>query len=287
MDANSLPSLYRAADALSQKAQVAFYCALRWHLIFLVAAAAFSVLNIPHWSAAVGQVLVLVGALGTALYLMTKRPERVWYGARAVAESVKTLAWRFATRTEPFDLADQDARALFTQKLREVTLQNEEVASLLTSDGRSPQITSTMLEIRALDLQDRSDRYRTDRVDDQLEWYSGKASRAERDARTFFGSVVALNVIALLFAVLRVRFPSASYWPTDVFVTLSASVLSWIQAKRFSELAASYNLAAHEISLIRDGSATPLTDSDFSNFVSDSESAFSREHTQWVARKDR
>ena len=26
MDANSLPSLYRAADALSQKAQVAFYC---------------------------------------------------------------------------------------------------------------------------------------------------------------------------------------------------------------------------------------------------------------------
>ena len=76
------------------------------------------------------------------------------------------------------------------------------------------------------------------------------------------------------------------FWPTDVFVAASASLLSWMQAKRFSELASSYALAAHEIGLIRENSLQPIDDEDFSMFVGDAENAFSREHTQWVARKD-
>ena len=71
-----------------------------------------------------------------------------------------------------------------------------------------------------------------------------------------------------------------------VFVAIAASLLSWMQAKRFSELAASYALAAHEIELIRQQSLLPSTDDEFSLFVDDAENAFSREHTQWIARKD-
>ena len=52
------------------------------------------------------------------------------------------------------------------------------------------------------------------------------------------------------------------------------------------ELAASYALAAHEIGLIRQQSLLPSTDDEFSLFVGDAENAFSREHTQWIARKD-
>ena len=59
-----------------------------------------------------------------------------------------------------------------------------------------------------------------------------------------------------------------------------------MQAKRFSELASSYTLAAHEIALIREQSFLPKTETEFSLFVSDAENAFSREHTQWVARRD-
>ena len=65
-----------------------------------------------------------------------------------------------------------------------------------------------------------------------------------------------------------------------------ASYLGWIQAKRFSELSASYALAAFEISLIKLQSGSIKTDEDLSRFVGDTENAFSREHTQWVARKD-
>lgn len=62
--------------------------------------------------------------------------------------------------------------------------------------------------------------------------------------------------------------------------------LTWLQAKKHNELNSSYSLAAHEIVLIK--SEAELVDSDkaLSNFVVSSESAFSREHTQWTARKN-
>jgi hypothetical protein len=93
-------------------------------------------------------------------------------------------------------------------------------------------------------------------------------------------------VVSIFFSIAKVRYPSAYFWPTDFFVTVAAGLLSWIQAKRFQELSASYTLAAHEISLIRQQSGTVMSDDEFSKFVGDAENAFSREHTQWIARKD-
>ena len=105
-------------------------------------------------------------------------------------------------------------------------------------------------------------------------------------SRNFFWALISANTIAVVCAVLRMVYVNLPFWPTDVFVAIAASVLSWMQAKRFSELAASYALAAHEIGLIREQSMLPDTDDKFSVFVGDAENAFSREHTQWVARKD-
>jgi hypothetical protein len=56
--------------------------------------------------------------------------------------------------------------------------------------------------------------------------------------------------------------------------------------KRHSELTASYNLTAHEIGIIKGNAEAVETESEFSDFVNEAELAFSREHTQWVARKD-
>ena len=59
-----------------------------------------------------------------------------------------------------------------------------------------------------------------------------------------------------------------------------------MQAKRFTELSASYALTAHEITLIREQADELKKDEHLSTFVGDAENAFSREHTQWEARKD-
>lgn len=117
-------------------------------------------------------------------------------------------------------------------------------------------------------------------------WYARKAALNRRMSKVFFWALIATNSIAVVCAILRITFADQPIWPTDVFVAAAASLLSWMQAKRFSELAASYALAAHEISLIKEQSLLPDTPEKFSLFVGDAENAFSREHTQWVARKD-
>ena len=82
----------------------------------------------------------------------------------------------------------------------------------------------------------------------------------------------------------RIKDPSASV-PVEVIATAAGAVLTWLQAKKHSELNSSYGLTAHEIVLIKGEALSVKTEKELSEFVVNSESAFSREHTQWAARK--
>jgi len=286
MQEQDFPALYRSADELSLASQTHFFLALRAHLVTLVVAAILSIVSIPHWSVAALQLATLLGALGCSVYLFALRPDRLWYAGRAVAESVKTITWRYVCRAEPFQGDDVKARGDFHQKLKAVVEQNRQVVQALTEHLDGPQITQVMEQMRARPLEERRATYASHRIRNQLAWYAKKAAFNRRMSRGFFWVLIATNSIAVVCAIVRITCPDKPFWPTDVFVAIAASLLSWMQAKRFSELAGSYALTAHEISLIREQSLLPDTDERFSLFVGDAENAFSREHTQWIARKD-
>ena len=286
MQDEDFPGLFQAADELSKVAQSHFYLALFWNLSFLVIAAALSVLNYPHWIAAWLQVLVLLGSLGLSIYLAAKRPERVWYSCRAVAESIKTITWRYVSRAEPFYEPDDVARTMFHKKLESVLAQNTQVADKLIDHIGKPYITPKMIELRAQGLEGRKATYIEHRISNQLNWYSAKAKFNSRRSRNYFKLLIVINVLAIAFSASKIKFVEFQYFPTDVLIALAASILSWMQAKRYSELSASYALTAHEIQIINGQAHELNTDERFSSFIGDAENAFSREHTQWVARKD-
>lgn len=280
------PALYRAANLLSRESQNSFLRALRWHLIFLVIAAALSIANLPHWAPSFFQFLVLIGALGCSLYIFNKRPERFWYTGRAVAESTKTISWRYICRAEPFNKSDSDSSALFRKKIQQIATQNRSVSEALTENLGGAQLSKRMIELRGKSLDERKSNYLGFRIDNQLEWYSSKARFNRSSSRVFFFALIVINVSAVVFSAVRMKFTDVGFWPTDLFVAIAASLLSWMQAKRFSELAASYALTAQEIGFIKESINAVESETDFSHFVGDSENAFSREHTLWVARKD-
>lgn len=286
MQEQDFPALYLSANDLSLTSQRWFFVALKSHLILLVAAAVLSVVSIPHWLVAVLQVLCLLGALSCSIYLFSKRPDRLWYSGRAVAESIKTITWRYISRAEPFQVEDVLARREFQQKLKAIVDQNKDVAQSLTNHLDAPQITEVMTQMRAQPLERRRATYADRRIKDQLTWYANKSSFNRNASNKYFIALILINIVAVISAVVRINFISIPFWPTDIFVAGAASLLSWMQANRFSELAASYALAAHEISLILDQSVLPNSDENFSLFVGDSENAFSREHTLWIARQD-
>jgi hypothetical protein len=286
MQDEDFPALYRSADDLSLESQTHFLRALKLHLVLLVFAAILSIVSIPHWSIAALQLLALLGALFCSIYLFSKRPDRYWYAGRAVAESIKTITWRYVCRAEPFQGTDTVAKGDFQQRLKAIVDQNKDIVQAHTNYLDAPQITDVMTQMRARPLEERKVIYADSRVKNQLTWYAKKAALNKKTSNRFFWALIATNGVAVLCAILRITFVQVSFWPTDIFVAAAASLLSWMQAKRFSELAASYALAAHEIGLIREQSLQPSTEEEFSLFVGDAENAFSREHTQWVARRD-
>lgn len=286
MQERDFPALYQSANDLSLESQTHFFRALKFHLVLLVVAAFLSFVHFPHWSVGVLQLLALLGALSCSIYLFSKRPDRNWYAGRAVAESIKTITWRYVSRAEPFQGDDAKTRSQFQQKLKSIVDQNQAVAQAFTKYLDAPQITDAMIQMRTSSLDERKNRYAENRIKDQLVWYAKKAAFNRNASSAFFWALIVANGAAVLCAILRITFIEVPHWPTDVFVATAAGLLSWMQAKRFAELASSYALAAHEIGLIREQSQQPATDEEFSLFVGDAENAFSREHTQWVARKD-
>lgn len=175
---------------------------------------------------------------------------------------------------------------MFRRKIKAVFDQNRDMASVLTSHLDSPQISEKMTQLRSQSLEERRAAYFEHRIEDQLAWYKAKATSNASAAKWFFRLLITVNVVAIILALVRIAFSTAPYWPTDVMVAAAASLLSWMQAKRYTELSASYALTAFEIQFVREQSQVEMTEQRFSSFVGDAENAFSREHTQWVARKD-
>lgn len=284
MKETEFPPLYVAADAASLAAQQHFLRALGGNLFLLVVAAAMSVINYPHVVFAAGQIVVLSASLCLTVFLAVKEPQKIWYGTRALAESVKTITWRYVTRAEPFNGSDAEARGVFGDSLKKILESNKHVSLHAVKFEPGQSISAAMSAMRSKTLRERKEDYQKLRINDQLTWYQKKAAWNKRRAQIWFGVVVVMNACALGFAIARIQFPKTENWPTDIFVAAAASILGWVQTKRFQELSGSYTLTAHEIMLMV--VPTDNRDDSFSSFVGDAENAFSREHTQWQARRD-
>ncbi|WP_049397235.1 DUF4231 domain-containing protein [Stenotrophomonas maltophilia] len=286
MRIEDFPALYRSADDLAAREQRRFFLLLRCNLVFLILGAALSFGSVDHWLIALLQALALLAALAFSVALYTIRAERIWYAARALAESTKTLTWRFLSRAEPFDEADDDAEKLLQSRLAATLHQNRELAGRFQSDLEARQITEQMRFLRSNDLAMRVATYRLHRISNQRAWYASKAKESSSRSRTCFAVVVAANTAAVASALLKIKFSDFQYWPTEVLVAIASGALAYLQSKRYSELAASYALTAHEIGVVEEQLAQVKGEREFSLFVGDAENAFSREPTQWEARKD-
>lgn len=284
-DDTEYPALYRATNDTSIKAQHVYYCALFIILCSLVVASISSLFSGDNKFSAILSVVLLSLAPLLSVFLAAKRYDVTWYRARAAAESIKTMSWRYMMRAEPYD--KDTARSLLITDLRQILSDVKEFGHHLPSSAAdSAQITEYMDNIRSLDLSNRMAIYLKDRIDEQRTWYTKKAAYNKRMATRWFWLMVVFQIAAGTAAAFRIAYSDFMYFPTGIFTTAAASVLAWIQAKRFQDLGTSYILTAQEIGMIKSLHSEINGEEPFSKFVGDAENAFSREHTQWKARRD-
>ncbi len=288
MEESDFPALYNASDSASLKAQGHYFGALRLYLVLLVLAAYVSFYWPQHVYGAIASAAMFLVTLGILVWLKIQKPEDTWYNGRAVAESVKTRTWRWVMRADPYDRdipEDQAQRELLTD-LKAILDQNRSLSeSLEWNPDLGVAISEKMVSLRNMPWQERLAIYKADRIDNQSRWYSKKSIFNKKRSRQWFIASILLHFFAVLMLLYRIKEPTISL-PIEVVATAAGAVLTWVQAKKHNELNSSYVLAAHEIVLIKGESVSVKDENNLSEFVINSESAFSREHTQWTARKN-
>lgn len=288
MNSFEYPALYDAASGLSGNSQSLFLRLIRAEYGLLAIAAIFSM----EWSETstyyIFYALVILISLAVALFRNFYKPEQDWYKGRALAESIKTSCWRYCMKAEPFSASDTDAksRADFRNHLKAILKSNWHIGERIPSDtAANEQVTVSMETVRSLSLSERKAFYAENRIQEQRIWYARKSGANKKASWLWVCIAVSVYVVAIALALLRIAHPQWKHWPIDLLIVSASSIVGWTQVKKFNELSSSYALTAHEIGLTKAGLPDVSTEEEFSAFVNDAELAFSREHTQWVARQ--
>ena len=193
-------------------------------------------------------------------------------------------------RAEPFENAShlRDVKRIFAEYLQEILDANSHVRESISRRPKSgEQITPAMDKVRALSFDERRKFYREVRIDQQRDWYVSKVKLNRRHFIAWIIFCVIVQSSAIFLALARASNPEMlSIWPMEPLLVAASAAIGWIQIKKFNELASAYSLTAHEIGIIQTRIQDVENDDDFSDFVNEAELAFSREHTQWVARQN-
>lgn len=282
------PALYIAAGKLSTDSQKTYLRLLRSEYFLLVVAATLSLYPAGGRLYHSIYALIFVALTILLLYRAKSKPEQDWYKGRALAESIKTSTWRYCMRAAPFeDIPDvRNKRAEFRDHLKEILFANRHIGERMPPDSAAEaQITESMEGTRSLTLQQRKKIYEESRIREQRKWYSVKAGYNKAAIRKWVFACAIVYGLAFTLVILRIVYPEWRFWPIDPLVVVASSMIGWMQIKKFSELASAYTLTAHEIGILQSRINEITHEEEFSEFVNEAELAFSREHTQWVARQ--
>lgn len=282
-----LPALFRSADRLSCKGQVT---RKRLLVIALALDVVASALGGYRRSTVSNEyvLLILIIGLSFTVWLLLTRPEGDWYLGRSLAESVKTLAWRYMMCSEPYDfgLPQKGAEHSFVLALNRLIQQHPQIGSgLAPAGGQDVQVTDRMRSLRALPVEDRLAFYVRYRIQDQQEWYCSRGLRARHMAGLFRGLIVGFQALACLAALYLVLHPETNYSAIGLLTTVVASFAAWQQLNQAESLAQAYGIAAQELASAQSLVSQITTENELSDFVVSVERAVSREHTMWLARR--
>jgi hypothetical protein len=219
------------------------------------------------------------------IYLALTKPEKSWYEGRAVAESAKTLMWRFMVGGAALGIKGPKLTAEEYLLHRYLEIANDLPGLELTPTiGSSDQITEYMREVRALHLRERMRYYIQGRLDNQIDWYGQRSRWNRKHAAIWMALLLMLELAGLIAAILR----ATGVLPIDIMGILSAVAaggIAWVQAKQYQALAAAYAVAYHELAIIKTGASKILSEESWATYVAAAEDAISREHTLWRASR--
>ena len=290
-DERDLPGTYHDADWASLNAQRLYLGSFRGMLIATVSTALFSwlgsVLSKEQQLFNSIALILAVAAFVTTFVLKERKFEDTWYLGRAVAESIKTRAWRYMMNAEPYgaDLSIEDVDFALVKDIRAILTDNAGLTLERAPNASREEISTNLKRLRLATFDERIEVYLQCRLIDQRDWYGKKASQHSRSETHIFIAVLLCQFVASGVALFGIVKSSLLAGSAALFAALGAAFLAWLQVKKYQETAQAYCVASHELGLAAALIKHVKTETELSLFIGESESAISREHTLWMARR--
>ena len=286
------PSLFFSSDAASKRSQKIHLMLQQSYLVSLVLVSLSDVLiffenpSITRWAYRLSAIFLGIGLFVLSI-IRAQQYDKAWFNSRAIAESIKTLTWRYMMRIPPFQ-EDQAAQNRLFSELQNILKARPgiEKTLALTCRPNSAEITASMKHIRDLSLEERKEIYLLQRLRDQKAWYADKAKYNAQSASRLFWMVVVFQFIALIAAIILPALAASKINLVLILTTVVAALAAWNQTKRYDELAQAYSFAAQELSALDGLSFSVSSEESFEQLIEQTESAISREHIMWYARRE-
>lgn len=283
-----MPQIFQAADRASLAGQKQYMAATRWRLTLVLLAAAAGIYS---WRVGEGDINVLalvslvcfVAALLIENRLWRDRPDKAWYDGRAVAESVKTLAWKFAVCAQPFpsSMPTGDAVDSFSGRVDDIRRQ---FRGLDLAPINAPMISEWMTFQRSRSLRDRHNVYLKYRIHDQKDWYKGKSSYNRRRSAQWRVILFSLESLGVIGALIEALTRSGVIIVPTIAAAVGA-VLAWTETKQHDFHARAYAAALSDLAKVESRLEVANSEDVWAAEVNDAEDAISREHTLWLASR--
>jgi hypothetical protein len=232
--------------------------------------------------AAYGAAALFAVALLAEILLWVLKPDRDWYDGRALAESAKSLGWKYAAGGDPFPmtLSATGAENLFVGRMAELVSIHPRPRVAAVGEVLAPQLRAARAEL----LLKRRHAFMTGRVVDQQNWYAGKANAADDAATRWKIGLVVAEVAGVLSALLF----AAGTISFDVGAIAAAALsggAAWLTLKQYEQLSEAYAVTADELGVALSKLQLATTEEAWAVEVANAEDAISREHTLWRARR--
>lgn len=293
MTHSDYPCLFQSSDSASVIEQKSYINLCRIDFVLIVLAAFFSGFSLNpslkffKWCALFALISLII-SFCLKLIIKIGKWDKKWFDTRAVAESVKTVTWRYIMGVEPYEntMPIQDADRKFVNKLDEILKSTSKASGSLAKniEGRQ-QISNRMRKIRQMNIKKRKTIYLQQRIKDQKDWYSRKAKYNGDKEIMWFWVTMIVELLAIFAAIYIFNTLNGSFNPIGTFTTLVVVFTAWNQTKKHGELSQSYTIAAHELISIESLAVHIENEEKLNDYVRDTENAISKEHTMWCAKR--
>lgn len=289
------PPQHEEASTISQhnKLLVAVLTVLRLLILVIIAVLAMLAVNNDglRQVSLVGSTIAFAVLAIVEVAVWFSRPDKRWYDARSLTESIKTLTWYYVTRHHAFASPTVDDREagrsmtldeLFAKRLKHAIGEFADLTLVPRGDPGSP-VTAWMKQTRASNFATRRRAYLEYRLMDQILWYSDKMRLNNTRGRRWSLALIGIYLTGVTCAILEI----IATIPIDilgVIGTTAISILAWIQSARHSGLAHEYSVTCNNLRLL-----LPRFDNvdevGWSALVDEVEGELAREHSVWQSQR--